>query len=113
MLYKRLIRKTALVLVIALLVCLFGCATSGKAKDKNFSVTFLSVGQGDSIYCSLSNGKNLLIDSGPKSISVLENIEDVLSKDEKTTLDYFVLTHTGIDHVGNASDIAKKFNIKE
>lgn len=112
MLYKGLIRKIVLVLVVVLAVCMFSCATKGNAKDKNFSVTFLSVGQGDSAYCSLSNGKNLLIDTGPKGKSVLNNIEDILAKDEKTELDYFVLTHTGIDHVGNASDIAEKFRIK-
>ncbi len=56
---------------------------------------FISVGQGDSEYIELPNGKNVLIDGGPNPTAPLVQF---LSGRGVTKIDYVVLTHPHLDH---------------
>jgi beta-lactamase superfamily II metal-dependent hydrolase len=56
---------------------------------------FISVGQGDSEYIELPNGKNALIDGGPNPTASLSQF---LSQHNVTHIDYVVLTHPHSDH---------------
>ena len=56
---------------------------------------FISVGQGDSEYIELPNGKNVLIDGGPNPNAPLAAF---LTQHNVTKLDYVVLTHPHLDH---------------
>ena len=80
---------------------------------KDFSVNFLDVGQGDCIFIRLPDGKNMLIDCGVNDYYD-ENVKYVnkfLNEYNVKKIDYFILTHPDVDHVGNASDIINKFDI--
>ena len=79
----------------------------------DFSVNYLDVGQGDCIFIRLPDGKNLLIDSGLND-QYLENskfIINLLNRYSVNKIDYFILTHPDLDHIGNAKEIITKFNI--
>jgi beta-lactamase superfamily II metal-dependent hydrolase len=56
---------------------------------------FISVGQGDSEYIELPNGKNVLIDGGPNPTT---SIAQFLTQHNITHIDYVVLTHPHTDH---------------
>ena len=66
-------------------------------EDKEFSVYFINVGQGDAslIIC---DGHSMLIDGGGKNQS--DKIYAFLKNKEVTHLDYIVATHPDDDHIG-------------
>jgi len=61
---------------------------------RGMTAYFISVGQGDSEYIELPNGKNVLIDGGPNSAGV----SAFLKSKNVSTIDYLVLTHPHADH---------------
>ncbi|MCB4791279.1 MAG: MBL fold metallo-hydrolase [Elusimicrobia bacterium] len=63
----------------------------------DMTVYFIDVGQGDSEYIVLPNGKNVLIDGGPSS-ATSSNTASFLNAHNVTTIDYVVLTHPHDDH---------------
>ncbi|MGP4082341.1 ComEC/Rec2 family competence protein [Pseudalkalibacillus sp. R45] len=70
----------------------------------------IDVGQADSIYIELSNGKNILIDSGdehdgPKVVSYLQKrgVEEI---------DYLIASHPHHDHIGSMDAIFESFEIE-
>ena len=81
---------------------------------KDFSVNFLDVGQGDCIFIRLPDEKNLLIDcalndaSGQNSKLIVKTLEDYSVE----KIDYFILTHPDLDHIGNAKDILNNFAVE-
>ncbi len=121
MIYKR--RKIAITIinVIAILFSIFciGCLKDDvppiKQIDvyKDFSVNYIDVGQGDCIFIRLPDGKNLLIDSGLND-TYGENskyVKHVLNRYSVSKIDYFILTHPDLDHIGNAKEIINDFSI--
>lgn len=77
-----------------------------------FSVNFLDVGEGDAIFIRFNDGKTMLIDCGEKNDKYLRLIERYLDEYAKNGLDYFVLTHTDSDHVGNAENILENYLVR-
>jgi len=75
----------------------------------DYLVHFIDVGQGDCILVELPDGKNLVIDSGPSSSEgdLLEYFDTL----DIVTIDYFILTHTDSDHIGNAVTIFENFDV--
>ncbi|MEE0946407.1 MAG: ComEC/Rec2 family competence protein [Acutalibacteraceae bacterium] len=71
------------------------------------SVTFLNVGEGDSILIR-SNGRFVLIDTGDgESVDIVRKLKGY----GVTTIDALVLTHWHSDHIGGAVSVAEKFNV--
>ena len=89
-------------------------------------ITYLDVGQGDSCLIRVFN-KNVLIDTGGKTYNKKEkwrqrkkeyNIADnitipYLKSVGVKKIDYLILTHGDFDHMGEASNLTKKFNVKK
>ena len=89
-------------------------------------ITYLDVGQGDSCLIRIFN-KNVLIDTGGKTYNKKEkwrqrkkeyNIADnitipYLKSVGVKKIDYLILTHGDFDHMGEASNLTKKFNVKK
>lgn len=76
-------------------------------------VTFLDVGQGDSILLELN--KNILIDTGGKinsSIAETYTIPYLKSLGIKK-LNYLILTHSDFDHMGEAVNLVNNFKIEK
>ena len=85
--------------------------------DSSFTVTYLDVGQGDSIFIKYPHNQgNVLIDTGGivnsdyqvainKTIPYLKSIG-------VTKLDYLILTHGDYDHMGDSNDLVNNFKVK-
>lgn len=104
--------------VIAL-VFVLGWASSGlfNAPDDNLRVTFISVGQGDSALVEFPGGKNMLIDGGGAYNTDFDTGEKVLAPFFRTKgiekIDYMLLSHTQLDHMGGLRFIAENFDVGE
>lgn len=78
--------------------------------EAHASVSFLDVGQGDSILIETKEGKNILIDAGPDGKVVQELSQELDFFNAK--IDLFILTHPDLDHYGGVMDILQKYPIK-
>lgn len=77
----------------------------------NLRVSFIDVGQGDSAFIELANGKTMLIDAG---VSQAEDKIIQLIKDKGySKIDYLVATHPHADHIGGMRKVVKSFKIGE
>jgi competence protein ComEC len=74
-------------------------------------VDFLDVGQGDSEYIRLPDGRDILIDGGPDN-QVLNQLGRVMPFFD-TEIDFLILTHPHADHVVGLNAILKKYHVKE
>jgi len=96
---------------------LIGC-TSSKPSDNSkyvnndnvMRVSYIDVGQGDSILVQV-NGKSLLIDAGPNDST--DKLISYLNKQNIKKLDFIVATHPHEDHIGAMDTVIKKYNIGE
>lgn len=78
---------------------------------KELRVSFLNVGQGDSILIQTPNSKNVLIDAGKNGEKTLTEIENYLDSDSK--IDIFFITHFDSDHSGGALNILKRYDVEK
>ncbi len=72
---------------------------------------YIDVGQGDSAFIELPNGKCMLIDAGENEYGV--TVCNYIRKMGKSYIDYVVATHPHSDHVGGMDDVIKEFEIGE
>lgn len=76
------------------------------------NVTFIDVGQGDSILINESfNRSNILLDTG--SIFNYSKLRKTLFKKGIYKLDYLIISHDDSDHNGNIDSLLKDFEINE
>ena len=83
--------------------------------ENNLLVQFISVGQGDAIAINLPNGELMLIDTGPKNknVTYTNHLEkSVLNSRNDKIIDYLILTHADLDHIGGTLRLLKNFQIK-
>jgi len=74
-------------------------------------VHFLDVGQGDAIYIRTPEGKNFLVDTGPRSAS--KKIIPYLHYLKVEKLDGIVITHSHMDHIGALLKILQGFPVSK
>lgn len=90
-------------------------ATSNSATAQHVSgklkVHFLDVGQGDSEFIELPNGKTMLIDAGVPDRG--SGVVSYIKKLGYSKIDYLVATHPHSDHIGGMTDVVNAFNIGE
>ncbi len=115
--HKRKRRVFAIVLSILLLFCLI-CGCSKKRASFEFGtrnnglyVNFIDVGQGDCTLIMFPDGKNMLIDCGDGSDFAVKNIKKILNGFSVKKLDYIVLTHPDIDHIGGTLSVLKTCSV--
>jgi len=72
-------------------------------------VSFIDVGEGDSILIQTPTGKNVLIDGG--KIEATNTVESYLHTSGITTLDDVIATHADSDHIGSLDSVIKDFSI--
>lgn len=79
----------------------------------DFQFHVIDVGQGDCFLIKLPDNKTLLIDCGEADTyeQVSGYIKKFLKEEKLSKIDYFVLTHQDEDHIGNASQIIKRFDV--
>lgn len=85
--------------------------------SRNLKLTFIDVGQGDSILAEFPGKKKMLIDGGGIPVGTFDIGESVVSpflwdKGIKK-IDYLILTHAHPDHINGLKAIARNFKIGE
>lgn len=73
------------------------------------SVTFLDVGQGDSIFIDTPSGRQVIIDGGPDT-SVLRELSHVMPWYDRS-IDVLVATHPDADHISGLIDVLARYKI--
>ncbi|HAH30974.1 MAG TPA: hypothetical protein DCL44_01520 [Elusimicrobia bacterium] len=89
---------------------------AASADDAQFSsgtlrAYFIDVGQGDSEYIELPNGKNVLIDGGPAPASGDPLVAQFLRQHNVTKIDYVLLTHPHSDHYAGLDYVFSHFPV--
>jgi competence protein ComEC len=77
-------------------------------------VTLLDVGQGDALLFELPNGKNMLLDAGPKSLrsdAGEKIVAPFLKRRGVDRLDAIVVSHPHADHAGGVAYLLRRFSV--
>ncbi len=112
------IKRQKLILATALLIVLIILITFPfSSKCDHLKITFIDVGQGDSILIEYPGKAKMLIDGGGFPNSDFDVGERVVSpflwKKGIKRIDYLVLTHAHPDHFYGLHSVVKNFKIKE
>ncbi len=118
---KRRYRTYLVGLLSAILVCLLGfipsasmCnfvnANTTKSSDE-IAIHFIDVGQGDSTFVELPNGRTILIDGGESEYG--EKVAEYVSDLGYKKIDCVIATHSDSDHVGGLVKVLENFEVKQ
>lgn len=77
--------------------------------EKALSVSFLNVGQGDSIFIESPSGMQVLIDAGGNR-AVLRELSGVMSWFDRD-IDIALATHPDQDHIGGFPDVLSRYDV--
>ncbi len=100
---------TVAIFVAAVLAGFIWYAALREDRHGQLSVSFLSVGQGDSIYIESPTGVQVLIDGGPDS-SVIRRLSEVMPWWDRS-IDLAIGTHPDADHIGGLIDVFSRFRV--
>lgn len=116
-------KSTIPVIIVILLIIIpsvFSAVNNQNTKDKptlaagnddNLVVHFLDVGQGDSAFIELPDGRCMLIDAGTSEYGTA--IAETVSDYGYSMIDYVVATHPHADHIGGMTNVVESCNIGE
>lgn len=79
--------------------------------DGTLKVHFIDVGQGDSEFLELPNGKTMLIDAGEAEEG--SNVVSYVKSLGYSDIDYLVATHPHSDHIGGIPTVLSSFDVGE
>lgn len=98
-----------------LVVNMFATKFNVVSNKNNMLVHFINVNQSDAVAINLPDGKVMLIDTGSENVNttyVNYLKENVLHTFKKDCIDYLVLSHADMDHVGGTIKLLKNFNVE-
>ena len=114
----------SLIAIILLTALFVAHPFSSRTHDGKLHVTFLDVGQGDSIFIVFPNGKTMLVDGGGRfdygkddgfqrdHRSIGESVvSEFLWSEGRSRIDYVVATHADADHVQGLEDVVLNFDV--
>lgn len=95
---------------------LVAAALSAQAAKRELVVTFLDCGQGDAAVVQMPNGKVALIDGGPLEDgdgfdAGRDVIAPFLEENKIRRIDFLVISHPHLDHIGGFKHILKNFEV--
>ncbi len=102
--------KAVAAVTIYLLFMLSGCGGIERktiSVGKEFSVHFLAVGESDCTLIHFPDGRNMLVDCGLPDEKTEKYVDECI--EEAGGVDYLVLTHPDVYHIGSAGYIAEKY----
>ena len=82
---------------------------AGALSGDVMTVSFLDIGQGDSVYIEAPNGRQVLIDGGAGS-AVLTELGRVMPMFDQS-IDIVIGTHPDGDHIGGLLDVMKNYEV--
>ena len=77
--------------------------------NKNMTVAFLNVGQGDSIYIETPSHRQVIVDGGPNA-SLLSEIGKLMPWYDRT-IDVLMISSPDIDHYGGFIDLLQRYDV--
>lgn len=92
-----------------------GLGNRDSASATDLQVHYIDVGQADSILVTVPADKGnryMLIDAGTSSGYPASTVVDYLKNEGIAALDYFIITHPHLDHIGAADEVINEFNVK-
>ncbi len=98
----------AILALLFLSLCIW-YAVIQESRNGILTVSFLDIGQGDSIFIDAPSGRQALIDGGPNGI-VLRGLSKVLPWYDRT-IDVVIPTHPDADHIGGLVDVLPRYKI--
>ena len=100
---------------IILIIVILSIHTNISYIRNNISITFMDVGQGDSILMHLPFNKgNILIDTGGKyNYDISKDIINYLKSEGIKNIDYLILTHGDYDHMGESINLVNNFKVEK
>ena len=87
----------------------FVSAPAWAQKTPELRVSFLDVGQGDSIYIQAPNGRQMIIDGGPPG-SLVEPLSEHVPFGDRS-IDVLVVTNPDADHYAGFIDILREYSV--
>jgi len=104
-------KKFWLVGVLALFTACTALAAAQASEPGKLTVSFLDVGQGDSIFIEAPNGRQMLIDGGANA-SVLSGLGQVMGFFDRS-IDVVLATHPDKDHIGGLPFVFERYKVGE
>jgi competence protein ComEC len=101
--------KGIALIILFLVACTIWYAVAWEDRGGILTVSFLDVGQGDSIFIDAPSGRQVLIDGGAAS-SVLRELARVMPWYDRT-IDVMIPTHPDTDHIGGLIDVLARYKI--
>jgi len=105
---RRLVGIVSLGILFVVVLFLISSLVAQRHED-TLTVSFLDVGQGDSIFIQSPSGKQLLIDGGPNR-AVLRELGRHMSWYDRH-IDVVVATHPDADHIGGLIDVLERYDV--
>ena len=99
----------AVLLVLLCIAIVIWYAALREDRRGLLTVSFLDVGQGDSIYIDAPSGRQVLIDGG-KGSTVLRRLASVIPWWDRT-IDVIIPTHPDADHIGGLVDVLARYKV--
>lgn len=97
---------------LAVIAVLVWVAAAMVPEGGNLSVSFLDVGQGDSILITSPSGQHVLVDGGPSPEKVCLELGEALPFWEHS-IDLVVLTHAHSDHVTGLVEVLRRYDVNQ
>lgn len=102
-------KRIALVCLLIFTTVYLLCYERSISKNTYSTVSFLDVGQGDSILVTSPSGKQLLVDGG-RSKNILRLLEEVMPRFDHS-LDLIIGTHPDADHIGGLPAVLEEYEV--
>lgn len=83
--------------------------TIDRVNAAGYYVAYIDVGQGNSTYVELPDGKTALIDGG--DIEFGKTVADFLAERNVKKIDYMIATHADSDHIGGLNYVLDNFEV--
>lgn len=84
--------------------------TKENIESSDYYVSYIDVGQGNSSFIKLPDGKTVLVDGGDKEFG--ETVAEFLNDRNIKQIDYLIATHSDSDHIGGLNYVLENFEFK-
>ncbi|MBI5457700.1 MBL fold metallo-hydrolase [Candidatus Kaiserbacteria bacterium] len=102
------IKGAAIVVLLLATLCIWYAAI--QEDHRGFlAVSFLDIGQGDSIFIQVPSGRQVLVDGGANT-SVLRQLSRVMPWYDRS-IDVVISTHPDADHIGGLIDVLARYKV--
>jgi competence protein ComEC len=80
-----------------------------QSNGSNTLVSFIDVGQGDSVLIKTADSHTILIDAGPPLAAI--SLVSYMHNRSISVIDALIITHPDADHLGGAADVLQSFTV--